>query len=141
MRHAAPDDWLFALVSLQTQEGFLGAGNYGISRMNGGFACRPGVGIAPVGHWGERWRRDCAVLRNSREATLQNHGYRADGGAATRLTRQTAAETLWPDAEGSNGLKSLDMALARAWGWSGGDGQLPFEYRQSCLLIGSGELT
>ncbi len=30
------DDWIFALISLQTSEGFSGAGNYGISRMNGG---------------------------------------------------------------------------------------------------------
>ncbi|MGV2589912.1 UNVERIFIED_CONTAM: hypothetical protein QUR53_22555, partial [Salmonella enterica] len=59
---AEPDDWLFALVSLQTQEGFLGAGNYGISRMNGGFASRPGVGIAPVGAWGTRWRADVQTL-------------------------------------------------------------------------------
>lgn len=43
-RQAEADDWLFALLSLQTQEGFLGAGNYGVSRMNGGFASRPGVG-------------------------------------------------------------------------------------------------
>ncbi|MBS0301732.1 MAG: type I-E CRISPR-associated protein Cse1/CasA, partial [Proteobacteria bacterium] len=55
---AEADDWLFALLSLQTQEGFLGAGNYGISRMNGGFASRPGVGVAPVGAWGARWRAD-----------------------------------------------------------------------------------
>ena len=33
---ASEQDWLFALVTLQTTEGFLGAGNYGVSRMNGG---------------------------------------------------------------------------------------------------------
>ncbi len=65
MRPSAPEDWLFALVSLQTQEGFLGAGNYGISRMNGGFASRPAVAAVPQGHWGRRWRRDVArVLAN-----------------------------------------------------------------------------
>lgn len=32
--------WLFALVVLQTTSGFLGKGNYGIVRMNGGFASR-----------------------------------------------------------------------------------------------------
>ena len=36
-----PEQWLYALISLQTTEGFLGAGNYGIARMNGGFASRP----------------------------------------------------------------------------------------------------
>jgi CRISPR system Cascade subunit CasA len=43
---AEAHDWLFALVTLQTMEGFLGAGNYGISRMNGGFANRPGFSVS-----------------------------------------------------------------------------------------------
>ena len=44
---ATEEDWLFALVTLQTTEGFLGAGNYGISRMNGGFASRMSLGVRP----------------------------------------------------------------------------------------------
>ncbi|MBN9429030.1 MAG: type I-E CRISPR-associated protein Cse1/CasA [Burkholderiales bacterium] len=79
---ADPDDWLFALVSLQTQEGFLGAGNYGISRMNGGFASRPGVGVAPVGAWGARWIADVRVLLAQREAIADQQGYTADNGHA-----------------------------------------------------------
>jgi len=62
MAHAAPDDWLFALVTLQTMEGFLGAGNYGISRMNGGFANRPALGVAPPGGPGAHLRRDVRRL-------------------------------------------------------------------------------
>ncbi|HET9509729.1 MAG TPA: hypothetical protein VFO80_01140 [Sphingomonas sp.] len=46
---AGDEDWLFALVTLQTTEGFLGAGNYGISRMNGGFASRMALGVRPIG--------------------------------------------------------------------------------------------
>lgn len=46
---ASDEDWLFALVTLQTTEGFLGAGNYGISRMNGGFASRMSLGVRPSG--------------------------------------------------------------------------------------------
>lgn len=79
---AEPDDWLFALVSLQTQEGFLGAGNYGISRMNGGFASRPGVGIAPAGAWGARWRADVQTLLAQREAIADQQGFAADTGHA-----------------------------------------------------------
>lgn len=41
MARATPEQWVYALVSLQTTEGFLGAGNYGIARMNGGFSSRP----------------------------------------------------------------------------------------------------
>jgi CRISPR system Cascade subunit CasA len=59
---AAPDDWLFALVSLQTQEGQMGRGNYGIARMNGGYGSRPFLGIAPQGGFGARFRRDLHIL-------------------------------------------------------------------------------
>ncbi|KQM59965.1 MULTISPECIES: hypothetical protein [unclassified Sphingomonas] len=55
---ASDEDWLFALVTLQTTEGFLGAGNYGISRMNGGFASRMSLGIRPAGGAGRAFRRD-----------------------------------------------------------------------------------
>jgi len=49
MAAADEEEWLFALVTLQTTEGFLGAGNYGISRMNGGFATRMSLGVRPAG--------------------------------------------------------------------------------------------
>ncbi|HMW19036.1 MAG TPA: type I-E CRISPR-associated protein Cse1/CasA [Accumulibacter sp.] len=82
MRTAAADDWLFALTSLQTQEGFLGAGNYGISRMNGGFSSRPAVGIAPTGNIGRRWRRDVAALLDAREDLIDLHGMSEYAGLA-----------------------------------------------------------
>ena len=62
MVRAPPDDWLFALATLQTMEGFLGAGNFGVSRMNGGFANRPGVGLAPPGGVGAHVMRDIRRL-------------------------------------------------------------------------------
>ncbi len=66
MRRAGWDSWLFALVSLQTQQGY--TKNYGISRMNGGFGSRVGVGLEPMGGIGARWLRDtrhlCASLAN-----------------------------------------------------------------------------
>jgi CRISPR system Cascade subunit CasA len=79
---AAPDDWLFGLLSLQTQEGFLGAGNYGISRMNGGFASRPGIGAQPLGRWGAGWRRDVRLLLDERERIAESYGLDADNGVA-----------------------------------------------------------
>lgn len=81
-RRAEPDDWLLALVSLQTQEGFLGAGNYGISRMNGGFASRPGVGVAAVGGWGQRWSADAVHLLAQRTSIVQQQGLTTEGGHA-----------------------------------------------------------
>ncbi|WP_417523909.1 hypothetical protein [Marinovum sp.] len=70
---ATPQDWLFALVSLQTMEGFGGAGNYGIARMNGGSSSRAMIGLAPVqpgtaivdpSAW---WRRDVMRLVANRD--------------------------------------------------------------------------
>ncbi len=79
-RHAQADDWLFALLSLQTQEGFLGSGNYGVSRMNGGFASRPGVGVAMVGAWGQRWQSDITSLLAQRERIASDYGLAPEGG-------------------------------------------------------------
>lgn len=76
----AVDDWLFALVTLQTMEGFLGAGNYGISRMNGGFANRPALGIAPPGGPGAHVRRDIGRLLELRGQIPGHAGFRITGG-------------------------------------------------------------
>ena len=75
---AGDDDWLFALVSLQTQEGQMGAGNYGISRMNGGYGARVGLGLRPPGgRPGAEFRRDLRRLIEIRpgiEATAEACG-------------------------------------------------------------------
>jgi CRISPR system Cascade subunit CasA len=81
-RRGEMDDWLFALLSLQTQEGFLGAGNYGISRMNGGFASRPGVGVAQRGAWGQRWSSDTQRLLEERERIVEAQGFASEHGHA-----------------------------------------------------------
>ena len=80
MGRCDPEDWLLALISLQTQEGFLGAGNYGISRMNGGFASRPAIGAAPPGGWGRRWARDTARLLDNRAEIVTSMGLSDQGG-------------------------------------------------------------
>lgn len=80
MKRCAPDDWLLALISLQTQEGFLGAGNYGISRMNGGFASRPALGAVPLGGWGRRWARDVRRLLDCRAKIARDMGLREQDG-------------------------------------------------------------
>lgn len=78
---ARPEHWLYALVSLQTQQGYLGTGNYGISRMNGGFSSRPGFGIAPPGGPGARVVRDVLRLLAMRTRILEeNPCYPSTGG-------------------------------------------------------------
>jgi CRISPR system Cascade subunit CasA len=73
MAHPHPDQWVYALVSLQTMQGFLGRGNYGIARMNGGFASRSCVSLTPSLRWGVRFLRDLRVLRSQRRKLLEEH--------------------------------------------------------------------
>ena len=68
-----PEHWIYALVTLQTMEGFLGRGNYGIVRMNGGFGNRPLVGLTPDLAWGPRFRRDVQVLGDARQDLLDRY--------------------------------------------------------------------
>ena len=79
IRHPRPEHWIYALLTLQTMEGFLGRGNYGIVRMNGGFGNRPLVGLANGLSWGARFRRDVDVLRSERENLADR--YTLDGHA------------------------------------------------------------
>lgn len=65
------DDWLLALVTVQTMDGFEGAGNYGIFRMNGGMGNRPAFSLAPAGGIGAHVRRDMTILLNRREEFLE----------------------------------------------------------------------
>ncbi len=72
---AAAEDWVFALVSLQTSEGFSGRDNYGIARMNGGSSSRPLLGLAPAAADHETaidpaawWIRDVLLLLELRAA-------------------------------------------------------------------------
>lgn len=92
-RGGQPEDWLFALVSLQTGEGYGGAGNQGIARMNGGSSSRCLLALAPRSGSADdkgmaprpsAWfRRDVAVLLETRDEQLNQHAhleYPATGG-------------------------------------------------------------
>jgi CRISPR system Cascade subunit CasA len=103
---AEPDDWIFALISLQTQEGFLGAGNYGIARMNGGFANRPYMRLGPSGGgFGAQVMRDLRVLIAQRDAIWDR------AQVLTIGTRDDVVLPLvWLDAwDGTNSLPLSDL--------------------------------
>ena len=83
-RHAAAEDWVLALISLQTSEGYGGRGHQGIARMNGGSSSRPLLGLAPAGEketaidpaaW---WMRDVlrllALRVSDQRSTIGNPG-------------------------------------------------------------------
>ena len=73
------DDLILALISLQTSEGFSGAGNYGVSRMNGGLGSRPAFSVTPSTRFGIHVRRDIVVLLERRDDLLDNAPMREEG--------------------------------------------------------------
>ena len=86
MATATPEDWLLALLSLQTQEGSNSGSYKGISRMNSGAGSRPGVGIASNLGYSRRWRRDVNLLLQERESIAASCSfYPTDGIALTWL--------------------------------------------------------
>ena len=70
---AGVDDWLFALVTLQTMEGYGGSRNYGISRMPSGYGNRPAFSFTPSVRPGAHVRRDIAALLEYRQAILDEY--------------------------------------------------------------------
>jgi CRISPR system Cascade subunit CasA len=113
-RQAEAEDWILALVSLQTCEGFGGAKNYGIVRMNGGSSSRSLLGLAPLPqgnsksswpHPGLWFRRDLEVLLATRSEEYQDYayiGYPATGGLGLTWLAP------WPEGE-QLPLKALDL--------------------------------
>lgn len=94
------DDWLFALVDLQTMSGFLGRGNYGIARMNGGFSARPCLGLAPAdGGLGSHLLSDIDRMLSGRTGLLETYDKYFEGTGGLALT--------W--LEPWDGARSLDL--------------------------------
>ena len=100
---ATADDWVFALISLQTMEGYGGPKNYGIARMNGGSSSRVLMGLAPIvtgaaastfgpGPW---LKRDIGQLLARRDELLRSTPIPYPGKDGLALT-WTAP---WPDGE------------------------------------------
>ena len=77
------DNWLYALVTLQTFQGYSGKTWYEISRMNSGYGNRPCVGIVHGLEWGARFQRDVRVLLDTRGQVLaMEQGYHDQDGLA-----------------------------------------------------------
>lgn len=111
---ASSDDWIFALVSLQTMEGYGGGGGRlnGIARMNKGSSSRVLMGLAPMPpagaevtlHPGPWLQRDIAQLLTRRDDLVRSTPipYPAAGGLALTWTAP------WPDSEQLS-LEMLDI--------------------------------
>lgn len=81
------ESWMYALVLLQTTSGFLGQGNYGIVRMNGGFASRAVVSWSRSLHPSVRFRDEVLALQKMRQETCSTFGYQSRGVVLTWLAR------------------------------------------------------
>lgn len=75
------EHWLYAVIVEQTMEGFLGRGNYGIVRMNGGFGNRPQIGMTPSLDWSTCFQRDLAMLLSARKQIIDKYDYNNEGVA------------------------------------------------------------
>jgi CRISPR system Cascade subunit CasA len=92
MSAGRPEHWVYALVTLQTFQGYSGRGNYGVARMNSGFGNRPGLAAAPGLGWAERFARDVKVWLESRDELL-GPGYEyADRGQPLLWTLDWSGE-------------------------------------------------
>ncbi|MCY3991890.1 MAG: type I-E CRISPR-associated protein Cse1/CasA [Caldilineaceae bacterium] len=93
------DDWIFALITLQTMEGFSGAGNYGISRMNGGLGSRAAFSLTPSTRPGVHLRRDLKGLSERYESLLADYSMSDFGVALLWMLPWdgTKSEALLPD--------------------------------------------
>ena len=78
-RQAAPDDWLFALLTLQTMGGVGGRGLYGVARMNRGHSSRPAFSLVPAGaDFGACVRRDIIALSGQSAALREGSPFSGD---------------------------------------------------------------
>lgn len=76
----APEHWIYALVSLQTMQGFSGRDNYGIARMNGGVSNRPAFAAACDLGWPTRFVRDANLLIKARGEIAATHSFDPETG-------------------------------------------------------------
>lgn len=74
------DEWIYALVSLQTMSGYYGRGNPGIARMNSGFGNRPIVEVVHSLQSGTRFCDALTRLMGHRRRCIDGPwGYKEDG--------------------------------------------------------------
>ncbi len=74
-----PDDWIYALISVQTGGGYPGKGSYQVSRINSGYGSRGAISLSPRGRPGRRIVRDVAALLSRRDEIPRDYPMR-DGG-------------------------------------------------------------
>jgi len=101
------EPWLFALLTCQTTSGFLGQGNYGTARMNGGFASRPVVSMVRSAASAPRFIEELEVVCAAREETVTRHAF-VDRGLVLCWIRS------WPRADSMCFVDELEPFFVEA---------------------------
>ncbi len=76
---AKAEDWIFALIAMQTMNGQVGRGNYPIARMNSGDGSRTAFSITPFLRTGGRIQRDISVLLARSSEIMEELPFNWDG--------------------------------------------------------------
>lgn len=92
--HAA-EIWLFALVLHQTTSGFLGQGNYGSVRMNGGFGSRAIVSMVRSNGIAPRFLEELIGTCAARATTVSRHGFANRGSVLCWMRPWARADSLY----------------------------------------------
>lgn len=117
---AGSDDWLFALIAVQTMDGDPGR-NPGISRMNGAFGNRPAFSITFSVKPGAHAKRDITALLELRSALLADYPvYKPVGGEALLWVPEWNGTP--PDALELSDLDPYYIEVCRRWRLFGADG-------------------
>lgn len=83
MQQPRPESWTYVLVSVQTTQGYSGARNYGIARMNGAYSSRPSISVVERLDWPARFRREIGIWLAERPELLSSgYGYPPEDGLA-----------------------------------------------------------
>ena len=73
VEQASPDDWIFALITLQTTDGYGGRYNYGVSRMPSGYGNRPALSMTPSIRPGAHFTHDLITVVKNRPSVLDEY--------------------------------------------------------------------
>lgn len=95
MMSSSPESWIYALLVSQTTSGFLGAGNYGVVRMNSGSGNRGFLSWVGSLNPSCRFQDEVVIVQRERQDLIRKYGYRARGVVLTWLGRWTRDGHQW----------------------------------------------
>lgn len=108
MDGADPEPWLYALLTYQTTSGFLGAGNFGSVRMNGGFGSRAFVSLVSSCKPAARFVEELVALHQQRGAFVGTGlGFQARGVVLTWTRPWSRQSSQW-------GIQELEPCFVEA---------------------------